>query len=267
MSLLKRVPVTSSPSSQIGVSVTLLSLLFAGLLFNGGCKESSADKVADAQECLDRYAREGGDLALCEAYVAGMTTPPAHGIRCASGFIKEGFSSAQTFIDAFSAISTVNATSVQNFLMLITFDSAGNSTQGVVNANYANAQKVYGSCAASLAKGATMISTFSYLTNVLYKYECDNLPASGFMGSCVMDGTALAAAILVGATDPSGSTDSMKVDLGTIVVNTNTVSCSTGAANEKLCEFLSTAITNAGGPNNKALVGEEFLNVLQNPPP
>lgn len=259
-----------SPMSLFRVSVTLVGALSVILsLFLGGCnKETDSDKIADAQECLDRYAREGGgDLSVCEAYVAGMTTPAAEGIRCATGFIREGFSSAQTFIDAFSAIETVDASSVQDFLSLIAFDSAGTGSITEVTSNYNAAQSVYGSCAASFAKGATMISSFSFLTNVLFKFSCDTVPAGvPYMGNCDMDGVALAGAIAYGIAGPSGTTDSMKADLGIIVVNTYTVSCSTGASNQKLCEFLETAINNAGGSDNKAQVGEEFLNVLANPP-
>lgn len=258
------VSVTSSSFRKIGVSVTILGALLSTVFFLGGCKESDSDKIADAQECLDRYGREGGDLSVCEAYVSGLTTPAAEGIRCATGFIREGFASAQNFIDAFSEISTVNAGTLANFLDLISFHSAGTTLTGPITTNYNNASKVYGSCAASYAKGATMISTFSFITNMLYKYECDNTQADPFMGNCSMDTTTLGIAIIEGFGD---STSSLNADLGTIVVNTNTVSCFTGATNEKLCEFFSTAINNAGGPGNKALVGKEFLNVLAHPPP
>ena len=259
-----RVSVTSSTPSHFGVSVTLLGALLSAVFLISGCKESNADKVADAQECLDRYGREGGDLAVCEAFVEGLTSPAAHGIRCASGFIREGFTDAQTFIDAFATISTVNPGTLATFLDTISFNSAGTMGAGPIDTNYNNANKVYGSCASSLAKGATMISTFSFLTNILYKYECDNTPGNVALGTCSMNTMALGAAIVVGVMDNASS---LKADLGTIVVNTNTVSCSTGPTNEKLCQFLSTAIDNAGGPNNKALVGEKFLDVLANPPP
>lgn len=268
------VPVTSASSFVSRVSVTFWAMVLVGIiLFTGGCKEANSDKIADAQNCLDKYATQGGgDLSKCEAYVADLTSPAAHGIRCASGFIREGFGTAQSFIDAFTAIETVNASSVVDFLRLITFDSEGAGSAGLVNANYANAQSVYGSCASSLAKGATMIASFSFLTNVLFKYSCDivfplALPFP-LNGNCNMNDDALAAAIAYGIFDSPGGagTVSMKSDLGTIVVNTHTVSCSTGASNEKLCEFLETAINNAGGPGNKALVGEEFLSVLANPP-
>lgn len=253
--------------SILRVSVTTLAAVSLSVIMSS-CKETNADKVADAQECLDRYAREGGgDLSACEAIVEGINTRAAHGIRCATGFIREGFGSAQTFIDAFKEIETVSGNSVRAFLRVVTFDSAGTGSTTAVDNNYNLANSVYTSCAASYAKGATMIATFSFLTNVLYKYECDNTPVSAFMGNCNMDDTDLAAALAVGATDGTGSTATMKADLGTIVINTNTVSCSTGATNKKLCEFMQKAIDDAGGTADKAKVGEKFLEVLANPPP
>lgn len=253
--------------SKLRVSVTVFaSLVLASALLLTGCKEKDSDKIADAQECLDKYAREGGgDLAVCEAYVAGITTPAAHGIRCATGFIRDGFGSAQSFIDAFEEIETVNSNTVATFLKVVSFDAAGTGTQGQVNTNYSAAQSTYGSCASSYAKGATMISAFGYLTNVLFKYACD-YSASGT--ACDMDENSLADAFLYAALNSGDpETDGLKVDLGVIVVNTDTISCTNGDTNEKLCEFMGLAITNAGGPDDKAQVGEEFLAVLANPPP
>lgn len=247
---------------RLGMSVILVIAAFSLSFFLSGCEESDADKLADAQECLDAYARNGGgDLSVCERYVEGMTTPAAYGIRCASGFIREGFTSAQRYIDAFEQIETINSNSVRAFLALVSFTSAGTGNTTNVNSNYTNAGRVYGYCASSLAKGATMISTFSYITNVLFKYACD------VGADCAMNDTSLQSALVAAVLDNMGSGNSLKSDLGTIVVNTNTVSCSTGASNQKLCEFMQTAIDNAGGPNNKIAVGEEFLQVLANPPP
>lgn len=268
-----KVPVTL-PTLQRGVSVTSVIICsVAFTFFLSGCKESNADKVSDAQSCLDTYARAGGgDLTACEAHVAGINSPAANGIRCAAGFIREGFSSAQSFVDAFAAIETVNNDSVRDFLRLITFDAAGAGNSADVTTNYTNADQVFRYCASSLAKGATIISSFSLITNILFKYSCDVVLAVGlptpYDGNCNMNDAALAAGIAYGIFDSPGSagTVAMKESLGTVVVKTNSVSCSTGASNDTLCEFLSTAITEAGGPENKATVGEKFLRVLANPP-
>jgi hypothetical protein len=252
----------NSHHQWISASSCLMAILLAAGLAGTGCSEGVADQLADAQECLDAYSRNGGgDLNVCENYVADLSTPAAFGIRCATGFIREGFTSAQTYINAFNQMSTINSTTVRDFLRLISFDSVPGGNSVAVNANYTNAQKVYSACASSLAKGATLISTFSFITNVLFKYACDQA------SECDMDNDALVYAIPAVAVGGTSAANSAKADLGTIVVNTHTVSCSTGASNQTLCKFMSTAIQNAGGPSNKTEVGRRFLEVLASPPP
>ncbi len=264
-------PAPRSFLSKLGVSVTLFAAAGAFLSLTG-CKEGDADRIGDAQACLDQYSQTGGgDLAVCEAYVANLTTPAAHGIRCSTGYIREGFLSAQSFISAFAAIGTINSSTVVDFLLLLAFDSVPVGSAVGVNANYNAARSVNSSCSLSFAKGATLISTFSYLTNVLFKFSCDGGVPAGvpFNGNCNQNRSAVEGALAYGFLDApvSAGRNAMRFDLGTIVVNANTVSCTSGATNEKLCQFLQTAITNAGGPNNKEQVGKEFLNVLAFPPP
>lgn len=242
--------------------ISLILSLGLCFLINASCSSAGdIDKIGDAQECLDKYAREGeGSLDTCVAKIDGVTTPAAYSIRCAAGYIREGFT-AQGFIDAFTEIETVSGSNVINFLNRMTFNGAGNTGASAVATNYATAQTVYGYCAESLGKGVTVLATFSYLVNAIYNYECN-----GGVGSCDVTnttafGTALAAAIL----DGSSRGDTLNVDLGTIVVNTHTVSCSNGAANVTLCGFMSRAISDAGGSTDKEAVGRAFLSVLANP--
>lgn len=239
---------------QIALLVVLATLSLS-------CSEKVADKVGDAQKCLDDYTSKGiGTLDQCEAKIVGVTTPAAYNIRCAAGYLREGFVT-QTFIDAFDEISTVSAGNVVNFLDRMTFDSEGTIAQGPVESNYANVQTVYSHCAKSFGKGATILATFSYLVNSLYNYECN----SGG-GTCKVNDTTLLASTLASVIlDGTARATTYKSDLGSIVVSTHQVSCSASEANETLCEFLDRAITNAGGPDNTAAVGQEFLEVLATP--
>lgn len=242
--------------------ISLILILGSCFLINASCSSAGdIDKIGDAQECLDKYTREGvGTLEACEAKIEGVETPAAYSIRCASGYIREGFT-AQGFIDAFSEIETVSGSNVANFLNRMTFNGAGNTGAAAVEANYEKAQEVYGYCAESLAKGATILATFSYLVNAIYNYECN-----GGVGSCdVTDSTAFGLALAAAIVDGTARGDTLNTDLGTIVVNTQTVSCTAGAANETLCGFLDRAVDDAGGTADKEAVGRAFLNVLANP--
>jgi hypothetical protein len=250
--------------SRFGVSVTLVFIVSAALL--GGCKETDTDKFADAQNCVDNYSRTGsGDLDKCESYVDGMNSAAAYGIRCTTGFMKEGFTD-QSFLDAFSSLQTVNTSTVASFLGLVTFKAAGSGNTTNVTANYTAAHDVYGYCVESQAKGSTIIATFTYLTNLLFKYECDN-SGIGTMGTCTMDSTALGKALVFGATDSTAPTISMRTELGNLILSTDEISCSNGSVNKQLCKFLDTAISNAGGKSaSPDAIGLQFIGVLANPP-
>lgn len=240
-------------------------IILTALLFAVGCsKKSDVDKIVDAQECLDQYARNGGgDLDACEAKVSGVTTAAAYGIRCATGFVRDGKGGASFFVNAFREIETVSGTNVANFLGVVGFNAAGTGNIGVVTTNYNNASTTYNYCALSKAKGATLIATFSFLTNMLFKLSCDNTGSTP-AGDCLMNATSAGTAIVAAGTGAwSTGVAAFKTALGTMVINTHEVSCTTGNANDTLCAFMSDAITQGGG--NPATVGQKFLEILANP--
>jgi hypothetical protein len=105
--------------------------LFAIALMSIGliqCAEKDADKVGDAQICLN----EGRSPSTCMAKVAGLETPAAYSIRCASMFIAERFTDPQKYIDAFAQLNS-NSSSLKTFMGLLTFSSGG--TIATDNAN------------------------------------------------------------------------------------------------------------------------------------
>ena len=242
--------------------ITLIMILGSCFLMNVSCSSAGdIDKIGDAQECLDKFAREGeGSLDECEAKVSGVTSAGAYSIRCAAGYIREGFT-AQGLIDAFAEIETVSGGNVANFLQRMTFNGAGNTGAAAVEANYEKAQTVYGYCAESLGKGVTVLATFSFLVNAIFNYECN-----GGVGSCdVTDTTAFSLGMAAAFADATARGVTLNTDIGTVVVNTRTVSCSNGTTNETLCGFMDRAVSDAGGTSNKEAVGRAFLNVLANP--
>ncbi|MFN9068815.1 MAG: hypothetical protein ACK5V3_16435, partial [Bdellovibrionales bacterium] len=142
-----------------------------------------------------------------------------------------------------------------------------------VATNLSLAELNFNNCASSFAKGASIISAFSYLTNTLMNYSCANngtpwIPATpATNGSCSATATDVANALgsiaAGGASNwPSGNPVS---SVGTIVINARTISCISGTANETLCGFFDDAIQNAGGTGNPTAVGQAFVNILLNP--
>lgn len=237
--------------------IFLILILSSCFLINVSCSSAGdIDKIGDAQHCLDKFARDGeGSLDDCELKVEGVTTPAAFSIRCAAGYIRDGFT-AQGLVTAFSKIETVTSSNMADFLNSLVFDAAGTTGQAAVETNYSTVQTVYGHCADSLGKGVTLLATFSYLTNAVYNYRCN----SG-AGTCNTTATSTDLLVTLNSayTDVSARGVALCTDLGTIAVNTREVSCTNGVANETLCEILDQAVIDAGGTTNKEAVGREFL--------
>ena len=230
--------------------------LIITLIFASSCSEKTTDldKIIDAQECLDQYTvNNSGDLNVCLQKVEGLETPAAYNIRCSVGYIGEGITTT-TLVNAFALIETVSASSIESFLDAISFDAAVTGTSVGVNANFASAGETNNNCAKSFAKGATILSTYYYITNTLYKTACDN-----HAGNCNQQaadiGTSL---VLVGL----GSENATAALIGAAVIQAKTVSCSSGATNETLCDIVDNAVANAGGTSNPTAVGVEFAQYI-----
>lgn len=239
-------------------AVLTLIALFSTLNLSCSGKETEIDKIGDAQHCLDKYAQEGGDLDTCVAKIEGVETPGAYGIRCAAGYIEEGFTT-QTFIDAFEDIENVDASTVETFLNNLTFDNAGTSGAGPLDTNMDFADTVYNYCHQSKGKGATILATFTYLVNGVYKLACDQ-----GVGCAYNNSTNFGGGLLAGRIDNTAPTVSFREGLGEVVVKTHELSCTTGEANETLCDFLSRSINNAAAPTNNE-IGREFIEVITTP--
>jgi hypothetical protein len=226
-------------------------------------KADDLDLVIEAQECLDKYSQEGGDINVCAKKVEGIETPAAYGIRCSIGYIREGLTTS-ALIAAFAELETTDAQNVRDFLNLISFDEAGTGNTTLVRANTDAARASFDVCSDSQAKGATIIAAYSYITNLLYQYSCDNDGVGTPADSCNAADDDLAgalAAIRLGV--PVWPTNDPTTQIGSIVIAAQQVSCQSGEANKSLCDFFNRAI-DVGGSNANA-VGEAFIDVLLTP--
>lgn len=238
----------------------LFSVMFA-LLTSCSKKSDDLDVVIEAQECLDQFTQNGGDLSVCEKKVEGLTSPAAFSIRCSIGYLREGLTTT-ALISAFSNLENASAANVRSFLDLISFDNAGpGSAQVRLNTDAASSS--FSVCSSSEAKGATIIAAYSYITNLLYQYSCDNVgsaPASCNADATIDLGSALAA---IGLGVPIWVVNDPTTEIGNIVIAAQQVSCESGEANESLCDFFNRAV--AGGTSDANAVGEAFVDALLNP--
>lgn len=238
-----------------------------------GCSsgEKDADKIGDAQFCIDKLdgaTSTTADIDECLAKIEGITSAGAEGIRCAAGFIRERFT-IQRFSEATSMLNSgTSGTNMQNMLGLMSFTSTG-----AVATDLANASSTFDSCLASGGKGSVMLSSFSYITLGLMNFyvsetACTDGPvtdgATGLLwydlGDCLTQPAAIAASVELGdITTVNTNAITAQSGIGSVLVSMYRVSCSGTGANRDLCNNLKTAIDAAGGIENTREIAIQFI--------
>ncbi len=215
--------------------------LSAGLV---SCGPKNADKIGDAQLCLDKATQ--GTAAACLEKLDGIDTSSANVMRCSAGFIDEGFTQPTRFKKTFDALSQKSngATNTLTFLSFIAFSSKGSAV-----ANKAFASTTYDACLKTNAKGLILLGSMAMTATII----------SGGL-TAQNDGSAIQTAItsLLGATD-----DASKSAIGSAVIATYTSSCNAGSqANQGLCDQLAGFLPTSGGvvdTSNPLAVGNAIL--------
>lgn len=255
---------------MIRKAVTLFTLL---LLLNS-CGAKDVDKIGDAQQCLDTATK--ATASKCMDLVAGIESAGAFNVRCASKFIGEGFGTTE-LLQTLEALSGTSG-SLTNFLDYIAFSSQQDITNDDISAS-----DTFGYCYKSSSKGATLLAAFSNIATSIYKMlnsckssTCPVIPGgstgkyevqaciNGALGDLISCGTTL-----TNIANPSTSdtaVESFQSSIGSIIISTHQLSCSGTGANKTLCDKFSTAITSAGGVDNRRAVAVQFLNTLLTPP-
>ncbi|MGZ3749314.1 MAG: hypothetical protein ACXWQA_16045 [Pseudobdellovibrionaceae bacterium] len=192
------------------------------------CAPKTADKIGDAQLCLDKATQ--GTAAACLEKIEGIDTASANVMRCSAGFIDEGFTEPTRFKRAFDALSqkSAGATNTLTFLSFIAFSSKGSAA-----ANKAFAAETYAACLKTNAKGLTLLGSMAMTATVI----------SGGL-TALNDGAAIQTAI---TSLLSGTDDASKSAIGSAVISTYTSSCTGGTqANQGLCSQLDGYLSGAG---------------------
>ena len=186
-----------------------------------GCEDpSTADKVADAQLCMDN-ATDATSANACVAKIADITTPEAYTLRCAAGFIGAGLTSPTNLSNALNAIKDNGSTAS----MLAYLDFGDTTT----------AATVFSNCQASNDQGLMLIAAMAKTATAVASY----IPN----GSTV-DVTAVTNAINTLLTDLSGSGATQaaaqaQVDaIGSTIQAVYSVTCGTSNANTSICNSI-----------------------------
>ncbi|MES3039031.1 MAG: hypothetical protein V4736_14080 [Bdellovibrionota bacterium] len=242
----------------------LLSTLVLSLSIFGCSKTSEQDVISDAQACLNKATAATVDT--CVAKVSGISGEQADAIRCYGAFIKEGITSASKLVQALDTISSgINNSNYETFLGLVSFTSQGTTGTPAAVLNYDLAKVSSTLCAQSKVKSGTLISTFAFLANALYKTGCQAASPTCTAISCATsNANCIPNGVIAIALAPA-TYSTLLSDLGTVVVNTYLVACESGAKTDSMCTLINLSVSEAGGTSNTEAVGTNFIENLTNP--
>jgi hypothetical protein len=236
--------------------ISYFSILAALLIFNSGCnKETDADKIADAQSCLDTATTS--DVDMCVAKVDGLESEGAYLIRCSGKFVKEGFNNATKLSGALANISGSNTGNATNSLSMMSALSFTTESTPALNAASASDAVTY--CNKAKSSGLILLSGLTYTATSLWSI-----------------GQSLS---LIGTTPPTGaqlqslmtsltSNAQAQAAVGSVVVSMYTANCSstTSSAPGNYCQqFQSAVSTVSGGTSNPAGIGQQIMTCYSNP--
>jgi len=212
------------------------------------CSEKDADKVGEAQLCLDKATQ--GTANTCMEKIASIDTPAANLLRCSANFIDEGFTQPSRFKSAFDALSTNSSSNTQAFMSVLAFSSKSSSAD-----NQTYADQTYSYCSKSEAKGFMLLGSMAEAATTL------SVLAGSFTSGTQPSSTDITNAInaALGGGNPAAVTA-----IGAAVTTTYAASCQTGQqANTTLCDQFNTALSGVDTSDASA-VGNAVLNYWKN---
>lgn len=194
------------------------------------CGPKDADKVGEAQLCLDKATQ--GTAAACMEKIDGIDSTAANALRCSANFIDEGFTSTTRFQKAISALSEKSGgdTNTLTFLSWIAFSSKGSAAD-----NSAFATQTYNYCVASKAKGLTLLGSMAMTATTIAGFASGGALTGG-------SGTDVPAAITSLLSNPASVET-----VGTAIIATYTASCQGSAvANQGVCDQINSYLNDGG---------------------
>ncbi|MFS4459332.1 hypothetical protein [Bdellovibrio sp. HCB2-146] len=229
--------------------IIALGVLSLGL---SGCEETDADKIGDAQLCLDKAT--SATASACLDKIAGIETPAAYVVRCSAGFMEEGFTDAQRLIDAIEQLDA-GGDGTTGLMSLMAFKS---KSSGVLNKAFAD--QVYSDCEKSKQKSLTMMGA---LAKSATTFAAIAIP--GLNSGTPVSANDIKDAIddLLGTNGGSYTGDPTPViqDIGSAVTTTYLTTCTSGSSSTSdLCTEMTNAINSAGVDiNDPESVGNKIL--------
>lgn len=222
--------------------ILLIALVGLVGVFTLGCEEDADNKLASAQQCLDKInsnaslATQQAAALVCESKVNGLTSSESYVIRCATRFIIGGITSAR-MIDAVQAMDSVanNLKAAKLMIMLSQEDST-------------KANDTYQACKKS------GVSSFDYFATISLTGTAVSGGSAAVGGAGNLDGvnptTALAACVSGGCDDAA---------IGAAVHGMYGSYCIGDTANSDVCKDINQAITNGSSDADIAHLLYQYL--------
>jgi hypothetical protein len=225
---------------HISNSQFLVPVLFL-LAACGGPKD--IDKIADAQNCLDRATASGA--AECVSKVEGIDSQGADLIRCVGKFVKEGFNDPTKLSTAMTGLSAGGNGTAGSTAMMAALAFSAESTPAL---NSTSSQEALTLCNKAQSKGLILLSGLAQTSTTLAVLGATN-PAT-------LTGAQLTTLMNTLATDPIAQTA-----VGSAVVAIYSSSCTgTGTTTGSFCtQFASAVATVPGGIADPAAIGAKIM--------
>jgi hypothetical protein len=207
-------------------------LLTLGLLVSTtlviSCAKTDADKVGEAQACLD--SATAATASLCMEKIEGLETTQSYVVRCAATFIMEGFDQPSRLTTAYGNMTNTGGASASIAVMNVLAFASG------VTAS--NTNMAY--CAKSGSKGLILLSGIANMAT--------NIQAIG--GACTtIDATCLSTAQNNTATQAA---------VGAAASAAYTANCTSGqTSNTQFCTQFATASAASGG--DQSCMGKQLM--------
>lgn len=224
------------------------ALLSSFLLLSACGAPTEADKIADAQNCLDRATPSTVDQ--CVEKVSGMETPNAYLIRCVGKFVKEGFNEPAKLAAALDNTSGNSGASGSTAMMAALAFKAESTPE--LNATSALEAQTY--CTKANSKGLILLSGLPVIANTLA--SLGHIDPANISGTDVQN--------LMGTLQ---NNQDAQAAVGTVVSTIYQTSCSNNSSSAgNYCQQFESALTSVpGGLSNPGGIGQQIMICYNNP--
>ncbi|MEI7973211.1 MAG: hypothetical protein WCH11_02465 [Bdellovibrio sp.] len=213
-------------------------------LLSGCANKKEADKVVDAQACLN--ASSQGTALDCVSKVEGLDSSAANTIRCAAIFIRQGFSNPTFVAQAANQVKSGSGKSA-TLAIMTAFEFKALAS---VSENYTMSQDALKYCSQSGSKGLGFLATSASLATTSKYLSFVIVGACGSAGDTAAQLTCL-------KTQNNTTADAA---VGTVVAAAYQTNCqgTQAGANKEFCSQFATA-TAACASTNYTCIGSSFL--------